>query len=106
MIRRPPRSTLFPYTTLFRSAATRLTLLQGYFPWRDVLPVHGLLQDQLSSGVGWLAFANSVWGARAGRTILLLPLAYVFLYLFAATLFEHRWAFVAAFAVVIVGGPT
>ena len=23
MIRRPPRSTLFPYTTLFRSAATR-----------------------------------------------------------------------------------
>src|SRR3712207_7326024 len=24
MIRRPPRSTLFPYTTLFRSSATRL----------------------------------------------------------------------------------
>src|SRR2546422_2200443 len=27
MIRRPPRSTLFPYTTLFRSAMCRLTLL-------------------------------------------------------------------------------
>src|SRR3712207_7935546 len=26
MIRRPPRSTLFPYTTLFRSAALRQTL--------------------------------------------------------------------------------
>src|SRR2546427_2962643 len=25
MIRRPPRSTLFPYTTLFRSGATELT---------------------------------------------------------------------------------
>src|SRR5256885_17187350 len=25
MIRRPPRSTLFPYTTLFRSAALRVT---------------------------------------------------------------------------------
>src|SRR5204863_10210411 len=25
MIRRPPRSTLFPYTTLFRSAGSRLT---------------------------------------------------------------------------------
>src|SRR2546425_6095704 len=25
MIRRPPRSTLFPYTTLFRSVAARLT---------------------------------------------------------------------------------
>src|SRR3712207_8366786 len=29
MIRRPPRSTLFPYTTLFRSEAARLTALQG-----------------------------------------------------------------------------
>src|SRR2546426_2629897 len=27
MIRRPPRSTLFPYTTLFRSRLRRLTLL-------------------------------------------------------------------------------
>src|SRR5690349_23943412 len=26
MIRRPPRSTLFPYTTLFRSDASRLTV--------------------------------------------------------------------------------
>src|SRR2546429_5768201 len=29
MIRRPPRSTLFPYTTLFRSSPL------GTFPWRD-----------------------------------------------------------------------
>src|SRR3712207_7353804 len=28
MIRRPPRSTLFPYTTLFRSRARALTLAQ------------------------------------------------------------------------------
>src|SRR2546427_7101485 len=28
MIRRPPRSTLFPYTTLFRSTPTRLALLR------------------------------------------------------------------------------
>src|SRR2546427_6825364 len=27
MIRRPPRSTLFPYTTLFRSSAARMTAL-------------------------------------------------------------------------------
>src|SRR5256885_11634984 len=27
MIRRPPRSTLFPYTTLFRSAAVKVTRL-------------------------------------------------------------------------------
>src|SRR2546422_7358010 len=29
MIRRPPRSTLFPYTTLFRSADRRAALLRG-----------------------------------------------------------------------------
>src|SRR5947199_6841058 len=29
MIRRPPRSTLFPYTTLFRSTVTTVTALAG-----------------------------------------------------------------------------
>src|SRR3712207_8859752 len=29
MIRRPPRSTLFPYTTLFRSGEHRLTVVTG-----------------------------------------------------------------------------
>src|SRR3712207_4995219 len=39
MIRRPPRSTLFPYTTLFRSVAqNQARLLQGD-SWRD----HGLI---------------------------------------------------------------
>src|SRR2546430_8432184 len=32
MIRRPPRSTLFPYTTLFRSAGTAAPGLHGGFP--------------------------------------------------------------------------
>src|SRR5688572_31981814 len=30
MIRRPPRSTLFPYTTLFRSEALRFARFHGY----------------------------------------------------------------------------
>src|SRR2546430_3689851 len=33
MIRRPPRSTLFPYTTLFRS----VRLWHAGYSWRDVL---------------------------------------------------------------------
>ena len=32
MIRRPPRSTLFPYTTLFRSAINRILKIDGNFP--------------------------------------------------------------------------
>src|SRR6185436_20619985 len=41
MIRRPPRSTLFPYTTLFRSHPPRSTVgfrhrISRKFPWRRV----------------------------------------------------------------------
>src|SRR5258708_21225706 len=36
MIRRPPRSTLFPYTTLFRSIPDRLAVADD-----DALPVRG-----------------------------------------------------------------
>src|SRR5258708_34140495 len=39
MIRRPPRSTLFPYTTLFRSALSRLVWIRF-----AVLPVHTKLE--------------------------------------------------------------
>src|SRR3712207_8463315 len=39
MIRRPPRSTLFPYTTLFRSAVRRLALEQHRERRREVLVI-------------------------------------------------------------------
>src|SRR2546422_4415365 len=41
MIRRPPRSTLFPYTTLFRSR--RRELVPGEVPDRGVVTTHRLL---------------------------------------------------------------
>src|SRR2546423_3293654 len=48
MIRRPPRSTLFPYTTLFRSLHREPVepdaRLQGHVP---VLPAQGLLRRPL-----------------------------------------------------------
>src|SRR5688572_27533984 len=42
MIRRPPRSTLFPYTTLFRSTNNHVVAHTGYRRWR---------RDVLASGV-------------------------------------------------------
>src|SRR3712207_9539609 len=42
MIRRPPRSTLFPYTTLFRSAAAYQALMEGF----------GLSKEQLANRLG------------------------------------------------------
>src|SRR3712207_8870129 len=62
MIRRPPRSTLFPYTTLFRSRPLMLNTLQGQ--WCNLLrirrsgvlsrhlhpnPVHGFVLDRKST---------------------------------------------------------
>src|SRR2546430_8012772 len=41
MIRRPPRSTLFPYTTLFRSAE-----LQRHFFVRELLLQKNLIQER------------------------------------------------------------
>src|SRR3712207_7978650 len=35
MIRRPPRSTLFPYTTLFRSAEVEWEVRDAHIPGRD-----------------------------------------------------------------------
>src|SRR2546429_7175303 len=37
MIRRPPRSTLFPYTTLFRSSSQRLRLRASSARWRRAI---------------------------------------------------------------------
>src|SRR5258707_2005001 len=34
MIRRPPRSTLFPYTTLFRSVGRKIGAAQGFLAYR------------------------------------------------------------------------
>src|SRR2546422_7794141 len=42
MIRRPPRSTLFPYTTLFRSVVVRFEVGKVFF---NVVPGHGFLQQ-------------------------------------------------------------
>src|SRR2546430_17159578 len=42
MIRRPPRSTLFPYTTLFRSAfVVPMHELRARGPIPDYAPIHG-----------------------------------------------------------------
>src|SRR5260221_6643257 len=53
MIRRPPRSTLFPYTTLFRSTPTSLS----QFQLRYLLPRPGRLQ--IRDGSQWLTLLRS-----------------------------------------------
>src|SRR3712207_9069808 len=38
MIRRPPRSTLFPYTTLFRSALRNVATIEALVPFTQPIP--------------------------------------------------------------------
>src|SRR2546430_4629347 len=63
MIRRPPRSTLFPYTTLFRSPST------GSPPRRRRNPVRPPARAPLSrAGLSRGAVISAAGGARDGRS--------------------------------------
>src|SRR5256884_2439318 len=50
MIRRPPRSTLFPYTTLFRSTVTQTTA--HFAPWIRLVSPTGVLLGNSSTQTG------------------------------------------------------
>src|SRR2546429_1684198 len=65
MIRRPPRSTLFPYTTLFRSQTIELSLLRERLPdmlERDVhdrMKTYGVRRDRADvMGIAAIIFVN------------------------------------------------
>src|SRR3712207_7978602 len=63
MIRRPPRSTLFPYTTLFRSAVLVLTEWKQY---RELDPVKfGKVVKQKRVLDGRNALDRDAWVARS-----------------------------------------
>src|SRR3712207_8781277 len=51
MIRRPPRSTLFPYTTLFRSAevAERHRVRRVHLPWRPPMTITPQLYARIAA---------------------------------------------------------
>src|SRR5438105_8447595 len=45
MLRRPPRSTLFPYTTLFRSLSELLQFARPARPQKQLLELSGLVRE-------------------------------------------------------------
>src|SRR3989449_8532276 len=76
MIRRPPRSTLFPYTTLFRSFQRSLALAEGEFDQAGAIAAceglgdAALWQGQWAGAQAWysrgLRLAQSSVDRRAG----------------------------------------
>src|SRR2546422_9876840 len=70
MIRRPPRSTLFPYTTLFRSLAVRVTVFEQLGRGIDSI-IEGLggLALDVQSGLGKFRSVARGGVAVDGRSI-------------------------------------
>src|SRR5688572_32011184 len=52
MIRRPPRSTLFPYTTLFRSAEVEFTIMSVSKPFVFALACEALGAERIQVEIG------------------------------------------------------
>src|SRR3712207_7020671 len=67
MILRPPRSTLFPYTTLFRSSGAQATAQRAQRLGRQVLVVPGPVTSGMSVGCHEL-LRNTELGARLVRS--------------------------------------
>src|SRR5690348_17808397 len=63
MIRRPPRSTLFPYTTLFRSRRAQLETMVG-----DFVPAHLVLAVAAGDALQALVQHNAAC-VHAGQTL-------------------------------------
>src|ERR1043166_6732496 len=63
MIRRPPRSTLFPYTTLFRSMSTRAAV-GATFSMRSITPFTARLEPTISGSEEHTAELQSRFGMR------------------------------------------
>src|SRR3989442_13237477 len=90
MIRRPPRSTLFPYTTLFRSTVGRRLLLAQFSPTHDgaddVVEIVGNAARHLPDSFKFMYLAEMFFHGPA--------LSYVFNdkldFLHAAALIDHR----------------
>src|ERR1041385_737771 len=72
MIRRPPRSTLFPYTTLFRSATAPIAMCRAAFvrkPAASATMARDRKSTRLNSSHGYISYAvfclKKKEGARA-----------------------------------------
>src|SRR2546430_12696581 len=60
MIRRPPRSTLFPYTTLFRSFGESLADLSGFFAGAGAAASGGFEDDSCGGSCASAGIATAI----------------------------------------------
>src|SRR3712207_7219655 len=68
MIRRPPRSTLFPYTTLFRSRLVATALVRELGPVLSGLMVAGRVASAIAAELGSMVVSQQIDAMRALRS--------------------------------------
>jgi hypothetical protein len=88
-----PTIDLFHYGEL---AAPANIVLHGAFPWRDVLFIHGFLNDIVPALLGFKVFGHSLWGAQAAYAFLLAPACWLSYYFLFVYLFTGRFSIVLA----------
>jgi hypothetical protein len=77
---------------------------QGAFPWRDLIFIHGLLNDVAFPQIGFELFEESRWGFVAGNVVLVAPLYWISLYYLCVYLFRRNWLFLVGTQVAVVLG--
>jgi hypothetical protein len=84
-------------------AATHLTA-KGAVPWRDLIFVHGILNDVVAPLVGFAAFENTRWGYFAGAAMIIAPVYFISQYFLFAYLFGRNVLFLLGTQVGVVLG--
>ncbi len=74
----------------------------GYFPWRDFMFIHGLWPDALQTTIGFAEFGATRWGGVAGTDVIVQPMTFVVIYLFAVWLARGNGWFLASLALLIL----
>ncbi len=76
----------------------------GFFPWKDLFFIHGLLADVFDTGIGMVVFANSRWGSYAGSSMFVSATTIVMLYYFTAYFARRNRLLVFGVSVAMVLG--
>jgi hypothetical protein len=84
-------------------AVVQLTF-HGFFPWKDLFFIHGVLSDVFDYGVGMAVFSNSRWGAYAGSSMLVSSTTIVIFYYFTAYFSRRNRLLVLGVSLALVLG--
>lgn len=75
---------------------------EGWIPYRDVLLIHGPLEDALLGRVGMSLLEDSLWGNLTGRALIVTPIVWISNFALAAYLYRHNRLFLLGTQVVLL----